>query len=213
MPYRRTYRKRTYRKRYTRNRTYRRKYRRPYRYSRKTGQKVYLYKRHCDFGEINVSNLTGAQGSYIFKLSQLPSVAEFTNLYDTYKINAVKLVFLPQQTQSVSIGSINNANAAARFFSVLDYNDNSVPLGPDELREYQSCKYTPILRPHKRYFKPRIQDRGSSYTPGRPWINCTSPDQEYFGLKYAIEPIDSSTTTSMIYTVEAKFYLSFKQVK
>lgn len=212
MPYRRTYRKRRPR-RYTRNRAYRRKYRRSYRYSKKTGQKVYLYKRHCDFGELSVSNVSGAQGSYVFRLSQLPSVNEFTTLYDMYKINAIKIVFLPQQTQSVSIGSINNANAAARFFSVLDYNDSSVPTGPDELREYQSCKFTPILRPHRRYFKPRIQDRGSTYSPGRPWINCSSPDQEYFAIKYAIEPIDSSTTTSMTYTVEAKFYLSFKQVK
>lgn len=212
MPYyRRTYRRRTYRKRTGIKRTYRRRFRARTRYS-KRGQKLYLFKRFCDYGEIYISSSTPYFGAYNFSLSDLPNSTEFTSLYDMYKINCVKITFLPQQTQSISIGAINNPNASARFFSVIDYNDGTIPTSLDELRQYQSCKMTPILRPHKRViFKPKILDsNGFSISP---WMSTSSPSANYFGLKIAVEPMDSTTTTTMTYTVEAKLYMSFKQVK
>jgi len=208
------YRRRVYRrKRITRKRAYRKRFNKRTRYS-KRGQKLYLYKRFVGLGTISVSNSIPTYGSYDFSLNDLPNYSELQSLYDMYKINCVKLTFLPQQTQSISIGSINNPNASARFFSVIDYNDNGTPTSVNELRQYQSCKFTSILRPHKRViFKPRIQDNGQTYSPGSPWVNTSAADQNYFGLKYAIEAMESTTTTSMEYTVEAKYYLSFKCVK
>uniref|UniRef100_UPI004047B36E hypothetical protein n=1 Tax=Polynucleobacter sp. TaxID=2029855 RepID=UPI004047B36E len=113
---------------------------------------------------------------------------------------------------SISTGSINNPNASARFFSAIDYNDGTAPTSLDELRQYQSCKVTPILRTHKRIiFKPKILDtNGYSVSP---WMTTANTTANYFGLKVAVEPMDATSTTTMIYTVEAKFYMSFKQVK
>jgi len=129
-----------------------------------------------------------------------------------YKINCIKVTFYPQVTQSVSSGSVNNPNASSRFFSVIDYNDGNAPTSIDELRQYQSCKVTPILRKHKRViFKPKILDtNGFSISP---WMSTASSSANYYGLKVAVEPMDSSSTLTMTYTVEAKFYMSFKQVK
>lgn len=210
MAYRR---RRTFRKRRpaTRKRTYRRRFTRRSRYSKK-GQKLYLYKRHCDYGELTISNITATYGAYNFSLADLPNYTEFTSLYDQYKINCVKLTFLPQMNTSVSIGTINNPNASARFFSAIDYNDGSTPTSSDDIRQYQSCKVTPILRIHKRViFKPKILDtNGFSIAP---WMSTATPSANYFGLKYAIEAMDSTSTLSMTYTVEAVFYMSFKQVK
>lgn len=209
-PRRRPYARRT---RKTPRRTYRKRWQFRSRRNKK-GQKLYLYKRHVDFGEVSVSNITPTFASYQFRLNQVPDYTEFTNLYDMYKINAVKLVFIPKMTQSVSIGTVNNPENNARFFSVLDYNDGNVPVSVDELRQYQSCRFTQLLRTHKRYVsRPRIQDRGNTYNPGRPWINTTAPDQEHFGMKIAIEPMGSTTTTDMPYSVEAVFYMSFRTVK
>lgn len=206
---RRTYRK----KRYSRNRTYRRKFtRRTMRYN-KRGQKVYLFKRFLGLGVTPVSNVAPTLYTIDFRLNQLPNYTEFTDLYDQYKINAVKLSFLPSQTQSISLSSTNNSTQG-RFFSAIDYNDANSPVSIDELRQYQSCKWTSMYRPHKRFFRPKIQDRGASYTPGKPWINCTSPDQQYLALKVGIEPTNATApSTSLYYNVEAKFYMSFKNVK
>lgn len=207
------YRRRTYRKKrsYGRKRNYRQRFKRTYRYS-KRGQKLFLFKRFCDYGELTISNATNTYASYNFSLVDLPSYTEFTSLYDMYKINAVKLTFLPQVTNSISSGAVNNPNASSRFFSVIDYNDGSAPTSIDELRQYHSCRMTPILRKHKRYImKPKILDsNGFSISP---WMSTASPSANYYGLKIAVEPMDSTSTTTMIYTVEAKIYMSFKQVK
>lgn len=178
----------------------------------KRGQQLYLFKRFADFGEFTISNSVNTFSAYNFSLNDVPNSTEFTSLYDMYKINAIKIEFLPQQTQSISIGSVNNPNASSRFFSVIDYNDGSAPTSIDELRQYQTCKYTPILQPHKRIiYKPKILDtNGFSISP---WMSTASPSANYFGLKVAVEPMDSTSTTSMMYTVEVTYYLSFKQVK
>lgn len=213
MPYyrRRTYRRRTYRRRTGLKRNYRRRFRAPTRYN-KRGQKIYLFKRFADYGELTISNVTTTLIGYNFSLDDLPNSSEFTSLYDMYKINCVKLTFLPQQTQSISSGSINNPNASARFFSAIDYNDSNAPASIDELRNYQSCKVTPILRPHKRViFKPKILVGG--VMTSSPWLTTATPSANYFGLKVAVEPMDSTSTTTMMYTVEAKMYMSFKNVK
>lgn len=168
---------------------------------------VYYYTRYCDYGDVNCDGLTSTELGYNFSLNDLPNYAEFTSLYDMYKINAVKLTFIPRQTVSNSTSSINNADNTARFFSAIDYNDSSVATA-DQLREYQTAKFTRLLRTHKRYiYKPKILD-SNSYSVS-PWMSTLSPSANYYGLKIAIEP----TGSALIYGVEAKFYLSFKNVK
>lgn len=210
MAYRRRYKKRTY-KRKGAGRSYRRRYTRRTRIN-KRGQKLYLFKRFCDFGALTISNITGTGAAYNFSLSDLPNYTEFTALYDSYKINAVKITFRPQQTQSISIGAVNNPNASSRFMSAIDYNDGTAPTSMDEIRQYQSCKVTGILKPHSRYiFKPKILTTDSFSMS--PWLSTSVPNTNYFGLKLWVEPMDSTSTTSMDYTVECKYYLSFKMVK
>lgn len=200
------------RKTYGRRRNYRRRFKTNTRYS-KRGQKLYLFKRFTGaYGQLVISSLTATYAGYEFALRDLPNYTEFTALYDMYKINAVKISFIPQMTQNVSLGAINNPEASTRFFSVIDYNDSAAPASVDELREYQSCKITPILRTHKRYiYKPKVLD--SVLSSRNPWMATSNPSQPFFGLKVAVEPMFSSTTTVMNYNIEAKFYMSFKNVK
>lgn len=205
------YRRRTYRKRKTTKRSYRKRFTRRNRYSKK-GKMLFLYKRFTDYGTFTISNVIQTYSAFNFSLSDLPNYTEFTNLYDMYKINCVKITFLPQQTESISIGSVNNPNASTRFFSAIDYNDGTAPTSLDEIRQYTTCKYTPIFRKHKRViYKPKILDsNGFSISP---WMSTASPNANYYGLKVAVDPMYSSTTTSMTYAVEAVFYMTFKQVK
>lgn len=194
------------------------KYRRPYRRSHWRAMKkkrirnrkaVYYYTRYADFGEVVTGAITEQTGGFNFSLSDLPNSAEFTALYDMYKINAVKIQFIPQQTVANSISSLNSASNYARFFTAIDYNDSTAPTGGvDELREYQTAKYTNLYRKHKRYiYKPKILD-GSS-TSRSNWVSTTSPGTNWYGIKYAVE----ATGNTMTYGVEVKYYLSFKNVK
>lgn len=212
MPYKRTYRKRTYRRKTGLKRTYRRRFNTRNRYN-KRGQKLYLFKRHVDFGQLVIDNIADTFRTFNFSLQDVPNETDFTNLYDVYKINAVKITFIPQMNTSISIGSINNPNANARFFSVLDYNDGNPLTTIDQAREYQSCKYTPILRQHKRYLRPKIMDAGGVYNPGNKWLATSNITENYFGVKVAVEPMDSTGTLSMTYSIECVYYMSFRNVK
>lgn len=182
------------------------------RYSKRE-EKRFLYTRYSStFGSLAVSPLSQTLGGYQFSLNDVPNYTEFTNLYDMYKINGVKLTFIPQQDANTSLSPVNNAIANARFFSAIDYNDANPPASVDELREYKTAKWTSILRPHVRYIhKPKIFDT-SGYSIS-PWMATTSPSVNYFGLKVAIEPTEATITTTFTYKIEAKFYMEFKNVK
>lgn len=199
--YRRNYKRRTYRKPYNRKRNL-------------SGRnKVYYFTRHTGaFGSLTINNITDTLVGYNFSLNDVVNYTEFTALYDMYKIKAVKISFLPQMTQNVSLSSVNNVNAGRRFFSAIDYNSDTAPTNIDELRDYKTCKYTNLLRKHTRYiYKPMILD-GSSYSIS-PWMSTASPSINYYGLKVGVEPTDSTVSTTMLYEIECKYYLAFKNVR
>lgn len=205
--------KRTYNRRYKRRPTYkRRRYpRRSYRVKyNKTNQKVFYYKRYTGgLGFVTTTGLAETFIAYNFSLADVPNSAEFTALYDMYKINGIQITFIPQMTQNISVGTVNNVFASLRFFSAIDYNDSTAVSSIDAIREYQTCKYTSVLRTHKRYIpKPKMLD-GSNSTSLVNWVATSSPATNYYGLKIAIE----TTGNPMTFAVEAKYYLSFKNVK
>jgi len=205
------YRKR-YGKRHGRRRTFKRRFTRRVRYN-KRGTKIHQYKRFTGaLGTLTASSINPVFYGFNFSLNDLPNYTEFTALYDMYKINAIKFVVLPSVTENISLTGVNNPIASARMFSVIDYNDGTAPTTIDQLREYQTCKMTPILKKHKRYiYKPKIFDTNSFSIS--PWLGTSSPSTNYYGLKLAIEPILSTGVTSMDFTIECVYYLSFKNVK
>lgn len=204
------YRKRTSRKKVTRRP--RRRFTKRSRVSRRTGQKVNVFTRFVGLTSIVVDNVFGANGGYNFSLSDVPGYTEFTALYDSFKINAVKITFIPQMTQITNTGGTGNP-FNARFFSVIDKNDDAAPSSANALREYKTCKWSSITKMHKRYiYKPMLitADKFSIST----WQACDSPTVNYYGLKYFIEPTGiTGVTTTYEYRVEAKYYLSFKNVR
>ncbi|AUM61688.1 capsid [uncultured virus] len=170
-------------------------------------KQTYFYTRYADYGDVYCDGLNPTNGGYSFSLEDLPNYTEFTALYDMYKINAVKITFIPKVTVSTSTTSINNPDNYARFFSVIDYNSATAST-TDQLRQYQTARFTRLLRTHKRYiYKPKLLTSISTSTTQ--WLSTSTANANYFGLIYSIEP----TTATMTFGVEAKFYLSFRNVK
>ena len=169
----------------------------------------YFFSRYTDaLGYVNCDGTNPALYAFNFSLSDLPNYTEFTSLYDMYKLNAVKVTFIPYQTVSNSVATINNADNTARFFSAIDYNDGTAPITTDNLREYQTAKFTRLLKTHKRFiYKPKILDtNGFAISP---WMSTSTPTANYYGLKVGVEP----TGSAMHYSIECKYYVSFKNVK
>lgn len=216
--------RRTTRRRYGgRKRTWRRNFkRRATRYNR-YGQKVQLFTRFVKLNPITgVNGTSETLAGYSFKLNELPSWGEFQNLYDMYKIKAVKVSFIPPSnvTQYLTVTDFRQTAFSNKMFSVIDYNDKSVSgLNVDSLRQYKTCKWSPGNRVHKRfiYVKPTtaIAEGSGSYgvaTAGNPWVSMASNATEYFGLKVGITHPTLSADTQL-YEIECKFYMCFKNVK
>lgn len=172
---------------------------------------VRLVKRTSDYFSITVSGVAGSFGAYNFKLANVPGYAEFTNLYDQYRINAVSVCFFPRQTETSTLATVDTAKGNARLLTAIDYNDDTVPLTFDSLREYENCEVVSILEKHERYIpKPLFLNNSGQNVNG--WLATSSPSTNHYGLKYAIEPT-LATGGAFTYTVEVVYYLAFKNVK
>lgn len=210
MPYYRK--KRVYRKKRSVKR-YRRKYSRiPRKSLGNPNQKVYYFTRYASLGEIQVAATGNQYGGSVFSLDQVPGYAEYTAMFDFYKIKAVKIQFVPASdiTLGTSVPSYETRNFD-RIFTAIDYNDAGVVTSVDTIRQYKNCKWSSRNIIHTRYFKPRIVvDQGSTDIEYRaqPWVSSTNYDQDYYSIKWAIE--NNASVGTKLYRIEAKFYLAFK---
>lgn len=184
--------------------------------------RVHLYKRKMYLRQtISTSNV---YGSMVFYLSLLPNYAEFTALYDLYRISAVKVTIVPSiVTNTVGASGTGGSISAVTYnlpmvYTAIDYNDTSNPASFDELMEYENCKITRGNQIHSRYFKPCYQSQlyeslsTTGYQAKRGgWIATIDSEVPHYSLKWGIEvPTNSS---SPFYTFYVTYYLKFRSVK
>lgn len=204
MPYRKRY---TRKKKVVRRRKYSRSITKP-KFGGKIKQPVHYFKRHVDRGTLT-SDGTGTEtfGTFTFTLQDVPGYTEFTNLYDSYKIVAVKIMFLPIYDNTNS--GINYSIFYERMMSVIDFNDNTTPSSLSELREYRNCKVTPNNKIHKRYFYPKMLLDGIATVS--PWLETSTTSTNYYGIKYGWEQATGETASR--WRVECVYYMKFKSSK
>lgn len=192
------------------------------------GNKIYRFHRTTDGGQITSINSRFIQqvnvptynGVY-FKLSDLPNYAEFTALFDQYRITRISISFLPMSNCNIlsAITSSDTGNPGI-FGTVLDFDDANAPTTLAELQQYQTFSYQPAVtrRVHRRSFKPRIASAvyAGAFTSFANmkdiWIDVASPNVQYYGLKYYMDQYDA-ITTPQIYQVMATYYVQFRQVR
>lgn len=160
--------------------------------------------------QINAGN-PGTGQALNFSLSQVPNASEFTLLYDQYQIKGVKVHVIPKFTET-AIGKFQG-----NMWSVLDYDDATVPTALSPLLQYQNVKRTRMQKMHKRYIRPcvatEIFNTGitTTYSPKRNvWIDCASDTTEHYGMKLWFDGLNSDT---VIWDLQLTYYLAFKNVR
>lgn len=216
MPYKRSYRKRSYRKRrpFYRNRRFRPRIPR----MRPSSQKVHYFKRHVDLGLITLSTGGITTQGFSFQLDEVPNYTEFTALYDQYRLCAVSVKFIPMQNQTLNNSAAVGANFNIRYATVIDY-DSSGGFGSfNDAREFTTCKVKSITQYHTRYIKPRIKsanenDSNTIVASGnrKMWLNTAVSNIPHYGLRYVFEQFTANFIAQ--YKVEAKYYFAFRNVK
>lgn len=152
-----------------------------------------------------------ASGAISFNLNALPNVTEFTSLFDQYRINAVKITFMPRGN-SAEVGTNNNNT---KLFTVIDYDDDTAPATLDALLQYETLKTTTVARDHTRYMKPRfaVTTYQTALTTGygsrTGWIDCESNLVPHYGLKYWVPAVAGAN----IVDIKTEYYVSFRGVR
>lgn len=192
------------------------------RFAKGLRQPVQYFKRTTQYSVLGVSGSTGtAPIQYLFQLDDLPGSTEFSNLYDQYKISAIKIKFVPTRSVNAVEFPVSVGRQAVMPFlhTCIDYDQDSGPGSLQGFFQYQNHKMTRGSKTHSRYFKPRFQDSltSSNIRPTRGWISTANTDVLHFSLYAMIEaPGPSDPNFEYIvqsYNVYATYYLAMKCVK
>lgn len=149
-----------------------------------------------------------------FSLNQLPGHSELTALYDQYKINMVKLEVIPQ-FDNANVGSSTSTNVITQNYSVIDYDDITVPTTMDTLMQYQNLKRTPSTRIITRVVRPKFASElfntsiATAYRPSSGFVDCNYDTVEHYGCKFGF----SSNPQAQKFGLKMTFYLAMKNVR
>lgn len=175
------------------------------------GSNVHSFKRTVfNSGAVSGSTLNDVYGALSFNLSSVPNYTEFTALFDQYRIDAVKVTFMPR-ANSAELGT---NQGITKLFTVVDYDDAATPTAINELMQYENLKTTRSTDDHNRTLRPMLaravyQAGLTAYGTGRGWVDCANPSVPHYGLRYALQQLPAGNQS---YDLKIKYYLSFKNV-
>lgn len=184
----------------------------------RSNNQVYHFKRTFRMSQITFLVGTTLMYGQEFKFTDMPNSSEFSNLFDLYKINGIKISFVPTATSADA-----NPNATQIFMpnllSVIDQTDSSAPSGINELMQYPNLKRTKLTTTHTRYFRPKVaQDIvGQSATTGYmsrswPWTSF-GIDVTGFGIKWGLDQVFNVGSGGIGVDRYVTFYFSCKNVR
>jgi len=174
---------------------------------------VHHFKRTFQGADLAISNAGANPGGLSFLFGSLPSVTDFTTLFDQYRINLIKVQFVPNFTG----GDLNPAatfQTIPNLHTVIDHDDAATPGSLNVLLQYTSMKMTRGSQTHTRLIKPTtlaniggVNNVGHRY---KTWIDMTQTTIPHFGLKYWI---DQSNGTSGTFRSYITYYFSCSGVR
>lgn len=175
-------------------------------------QPVHYFKRTAFYnGYITGSTLSDVGGALIGQLNQVPGYTEFTNLYDLYRIVAMKIRLSPR-ANSAEVGT---NQGIVKVFSCIDYDGGTAPSVVADILQFQNLKVTKSTQDHVRYWKPKfnadtaaIVGTGNLNTTG--WLDCDNATVAHHGMKFVIQQLPAGNQTWDIYVT---YYLAFKNVR
>ena len=174
-------------------------------YRKKTQNKVHTFVRWCDKDAVYttaelgpnsiVSKATVQNLTYQFKLDDVVNPSDFTNLYDSYKINKIQLFLEPtaNQTQTPT-----NYPVQRKIAVVHDYTDAFPLTQEDDYLEYSNCKRYNIVRnnaikitlfPKIKNIIENVSGGANAYTTmssNKVWLDMANDEVPHFGLKIFI---------------------------
>lgn len=169
-----------------------------------------------DFAAESMPSTFQNGASMVFRLSSIPAFTDFVSLFDRYKIVGVKLTFMYQTTDFPAGG----APVAPTMLYAADYDDAAAPAYLS-LRTKQNVKQKILTgnKPFSIYLRPKKQIGTSSGDVGavnastidsKSWTNMQDQDVNYFGFKFWLNNVYSTTSTNTQLEIRPTYYFAMK---
>lgn len=138
--------------------------------------------------------------SVVFRLDELQSYTELTNLFDQFKI-----VFGRVKIQFTQTSGTNNTIPIPYVDYIADHDDGSVPtIGQMREKMGVRTKYSNTVTSHVTLAcKPKVAMKAqataaglvlANIVPGQTWINSTYPETEHYAIKGVIRNVNIPAT-------------------
>lgn len=192
-------------------------------------RQVHKFKRQVFLGTYKASCTSlGVQTpiakAFSFQLVDLPNVAEYTSLFDQYKITGVSVRVIPKSSEQIQGGTSGTVQTLGygQVVTAIDYDDAANPASKDELLEFGSSKTTSSNRIHTRFIRPKMLNvvfrnaLTSGYSPVKAtWLDQAYNDLPHYGLKLWVDAPSGFNVadTSIAYDIYATYYFSCKNTR
>lgn len=163
-------------------------------------------------GAVTSSTVMDTFGGVYFRLVDVPNSSEFTTLFDQYRIDKVKIRFMPRANSS----EVGTNQGMIKLFTAVDYDDITTPTSIAELLQYQNCKVVPSTAITTRVLKPAFASQvyqsatSTGYGARRGWLDCDNNAVQHFGIKWGLQQLPAGTQT---FDLHVQYHLSFKGVR
>lgn len=149
-----------------------------------------------------------------FKLSDVPNAGEFTSLFDEYKIEAVKVHFVP--THNSSTEAATGSKKIPYLITATDNDDATAPASIGVLLQKESAKVHGMFDQMRvRTVKPMASmalynGATTGYGSYSGFLDTASPDIPHYGLKYLLGAVP--VLDEFQYFIYCTYYISFRKV-
>lgn len=153
---------------------------------------------------------TDAGGSFVAILTQLPNVAEFTNLFQEYKIvrAAYEVTFLPGPSERYTPVFWYGNFVSDAFIAPTSLDDVLQTSGQ------RKFAFGPDKRTVRVGFAPKVRTGDSVQQLRRsPWIAMASPGSTHVGLWYWIQFFNTGLVTGSSISITATYVVQFRGTK
>lgn len=162
-----------------------------------------------------------------FKLEDCVNYAEYTALWDQYKIVGCRLTLIPYQTCVSTAAAYSSATGQPSFLihSIIDYDDDNTPTlsnsGVNDFRQYPSYRcdniYLGAGKKWSRFVRPKVAAPvyataiTTAYSANSyPWMDSSTTNASSHGIKLIFETVSGGAEASLMVKAEVTYYLKFK---
>jgi hypothetical protein len=176
---------------------------------RLTSMRTYTFARKINLVQVSTDGTNNLFYARSWALSDLAGYTEFTNLYDQYRFECVKVNVTPALDRALLGSGSTGFNGILYHFA--DFDDDAAPSTEDDFTQRSNVHTETGVNRFGINIEPRValaaySGAFTSYANQRPWIDVASPGVRWYGWKLGvIGPVGEIQTYNISYEVVVSF--------